>query len=56
MRTQLPDGKIIQMHRLIMDTAKGMVVDHINRDGVDDRRSNLRVTTVRENTRTASQL
>lgn len=39
----------ILMHRLIMQPAAGMVVDHLNGDGLDNRRSNLRVVTRREN-------
>lgn len=37
------------LHRLIMDAPKGMVVDHVNNDGLDNRRSNLRVTTQSRN-------
>jgi hypothetical protein len=37
------------MHRLIMGAPKGMVVDHINRDGLDNRRANLRVCTQSQN-------
>lgn len=33
----------IMMHRLITGAPKGMDVDHINRNGLDNRRSNLRV-------------
>lgn len=35
----------IRMHRLIMKPPKGMVVDHINGDKLDNRKSNLRITT-----------
>lgn len=37
------------MHRLIMDATKGVVVDHINGDGLDNRRINLRVASVAQN-------
>lgn len=37
------------MHRFIMDAPPGMVVDHINHDGLDNRKSNLRVVTSDDN-------
>lgn len=37
------------MHRLILTVPKGMVVDHINRNGLDNRRCNLRVLTPTQN-------
>jgi hypothetical protein len=39
----------IEMHRLIMKPPKDMVVDHINMDGLDNRRANLRVCTFKQN-------
>ena len=42
-------GKTIRMHQLIMKPPKGKVVDHINGNGLDNRRANLRVCTRREN-------
>ena len=33
------------LHRFIMDAKKGEEVDHINRDKLDNRKSNLRITT-----------
>lgn len=42
-------GRMGLLHRWLMDAPKGAVVDHINGDKSDNRRSNLRVCTQREN-------
>lgn len=39
----------VKMHRLILDAPRGLTVDHINRDGLDNRRNNLRLATVAQN-------
>jgi hypothetical protein len=46
-----PDGKQkrITLHREIMKTPKGLLTDHLNGNGLDNRRANLRVCTNREN-------
>jgi hypothetical protein len=41
--------KTIHMHRLITNAPDGLFVDHINGDGLDNRRGNLRVCTKSEN-------
>ena len=46
----LPKGPtIVSMHRQIMNSPLGLVVDHRNLDGLDNRRSNLRIATYSEN-------
>lgn len=44
-------GRVILLHRLIMDAPADMVVDHLNGDPSDNRRANLRVCTHAENRR-----
>lgn len=44
---------ILQMHRLIMNPKKGEVIDHINLNGLDNRKKNLRICSPKENIRNA---
>lgn len=43
------DGKSTFLHRLIIGAGKGEVVDHINRNKLDNRNENLRICTQLEN-------
>jgi hypothetical protein len=43
------EGKTIPMHRLIMNPPPGMVVDHFDGNGLNNRRSNLRVCKPEQN-------
>lgn len=45
------NGEKIKAHRLITGAPPGMVVDHINGDGLDNRSKNLRVCTREQNNR-----
>lgn len=42
-------GKRLYMHRLLLDAPEDMQVDHKNQDGLDNRRSNLRLATPSQN-------
>ena len=43
-------GKTIIMHRVIMGTVPGIEIDHKNRNGLDNRKENLREATRAQNT------
>jgi len=45
------NGKVICMHREIMGADGDVVVDHIDHNGLNNRRRNLRVCSIRENCR-----
>ncbi|PWU04799.1 MAG: hypothetical protein C5B43_04135 [Verrucomicrobia bacterium] len=47
---RIEKGKIIKLHRFIMNCPKGMEVDHIDGDGLDNRKSNLRICSHIKNT------
>jgi len=42
-------GKIVHMHRLLMDCPDEFEVDHINRNKLDNRKANLRIVTRQQN-------
>lgn len=43
------NGRRVYLHQLIMQTKKGQVVDHINRNKLDNRKKNLRICSQSEN-------
>lgn len=53
---KLGKPRTISMHVEIMGTPKGRDTDHINGDGLDNRRENLRVCTHRENGQNRHQI
>lgn len=44
-------GKVIKLHRYILSAAKGTVIDHINGNTLDNRKSNLRFCSQKDNAR-----
>jgi len=41
--------KVVMMHRIVLNTPKGMSTDHINGDKLDNRKCNLRICTSMQN-------
>lgn len=52
------DAQIVQMHRLIMGVLKNrrITVDHINGNGLDNRRENLRLCSIHQNSHNAVRI
>jgi hypothetical protein len=50
------NGKTLKMHREIMHAPDHLVVDHIDRDGLHNRKRNLRLCTSAENHRNARRI
>ncbi len=47
--TGLPRQKMVYMHRFIMNTPEGVETDHINHNGLDNQKGNLRLCTTTQN-------
>ena len=45
------NGRGVYLHRFVLSPPKNMVIDHINQNGLDCRRENMRICTTRQNAR-----
>ena len=50
-RSEDPSDRKVYLHRLVVDAPTGVVVDHINQNRLDNRKSNLRFCSIKENVR-----
>ncbi len=48
-RGKLSRTFIVKMHREVLNDPPGMIVDHINHNGLDNRKANLRIVTKEQN-------
>lgn len=46
---EFKDHKVLFLHRFLLNPKPGEIIDHINRNGLDNRRSNLRIVSASEN-------
>ncbi len=51
----ISNGISTRMHRLVMKARKGKQVDHINGDGLDNRKSNLKISNQRANAQNSAR-
>lgn len=56
MGTERKTRKRFYLHRFILNPRKGLIIDHINNDSLDNRKENLRICTQSENLRNRSKM
>lgn len=54
--TDMETGRSQRLGRLLMEPSRGFVADHINGDGLDNRRCNLRVITSQQNNQNRAKM